>query len=489
MNRDFTNRSFESFCSVIRQVQSEQWLGITDWIGDRYLDVKHWLGDLGLYDKMADLDKYHKEVLDKENTSIAQLREIFENVSSVDTRYTGSTGLDFGFVNDVLHQYSQYAMKLASVAVSVHNSIQNGGKLEDCFRPDIIAQIMSSVSTDLKTVLNEIQFTADSFGDISDTYKQDYVNRIEAEHPDYKQLMDQALSDPDLTDAERRDIKFLIYNGPEPYRSIYIEHMKDYKIEVRMTYVDSDGKTKTQGSYYSPPERRIYLKDSDETFAKNPRGPYATFFHESGHLIDDFEYGGGGGRSKTLEYKYNGKQLHDLVVEDTRAFINQYIDDEMSELSADQREQILRSLNLTDDAGFSYKGDAGALDKKLSGYRDKIIRYMNHDLAGETNEAASDVYGGVTNNALIGNYGHRPDSNTTPEQFNYWYQSGSATGLQEMELWAEFYSAQMTHDEAALASIRRHFPNAYEAMEKMANEMANTSNGLFGGGGGGGIRF
>ena len=157
----------------------------------------------------------------------------------------------------------------------------------------------------------------------------------------------------------------------------------------------------------------------------------------------------------------------------------------MSELSAEQREQLLRSLNLTDDAGFGYRGDDSALDKKLKGYRDRIVRYMHTDLEGEVNEAASDVYGGVTNNALVGSYGHWRD--------DYWYDSqGRRTNYQSLELWAEFYAAQMTHDEESLMSIRRHFPNAYQAMEEMAKEMAKGKINYFpgsGSGGGGGRSF
>ena len=90
----------------------------------------------------------------------------------------------------------------------------------------------------------------------------------------------------------------------------------------------------------------------------------------------------------------------------------------------------------------------------------------NIDLAGQENEAASDVYGGVTNNALLGTYGHRDK--------NYWYILGISTNSQTSELWAEFFAAQMTQDEVALESIKKHFPNAYDAMEAMARDMVES---------------
>ena len=131
----------------------------------------------------------------------------------------------------------------------------------------------------------------------------------------------------------------------------------------------------------------------------------------------------------------------------------------------------MRSLNLTDDAAYTYGGDEN-LDQVLKQYRGEIVRHMNYELAGEVNEAASDVYGGVTNNAIIGGYGHRKEPNEKGSDYQYWYSGRKPTNNQTSELWAEFFAAKMTHDENALVSIKEHFPNAYDAMEKMAQEMA-----------------
>ena len=45
---------------------------------------------------------------------------------------------------------------------------------------------------------------------------------------------------------------------------------------------------------------------------------------------------------------------------------------------------------------------------------------------------------------------------------------------QESELWAEFFAAKMTQDEAALKSIKSHFPQAYKAMEAIGVEKADV---------------
>ena len=93
---------------------------------------------------------------------------------------------------------------------------------------------------------------------------------------------------------------------------------------------------------------------------------------------------------------------------------------------------------------------------------------------GAVNEACSDVYGGVTNNLVIGSYGHRPKSSAADayDNYQYWYDSkGNQTFAQSRELWAEFYSYKATGNQAALDSLREHFPEAYKFLEEMAESM------------------
>ena len=92
MKREFTVDSLRELQSLISKIQRKQWCGVTDWFGDRYYDVKHWFGTVGVYDPMKDVEKYHEEVLDRENTSYDQLSQIFEDVSNVDEMYSRSGG-------------------------------------------------------------------------------------------------------------------------------------------------------------------------------------------------------------------------------------------------------------------------------------------------------------------------------------------------------------------------------------------------------------
>ena len=174
---------------------------------------------------------------------------------------------------------------------------------------------------------------------------------------------------------------------------------------------------------------------------------------------------------KSREYVYEGKSLNDWIADDVENYMSEYIGDTYPNLTDSQKQALMRSLNLTDDATYAYGGDDD-LSKVLKQYRKEIVSHMRKELAGEENEAASDVYGGITNNAIIGDYGHRKELNENGSDYNYWYSGGKPTNKQTSELWAEFFAAKMTHDEDALVSIKEHFPNAYDAMEKMAQEMA-----------------
>lgn len=468
MKRDFTQKNYEYFLSLLQQISDEQWCGISDWFGDGYLYVKHFLGDLGLYDKTSNMEKYHKELLDKKNTSAAKIRDIFEKVSATDSKYAGNGAARFGECLALLQNHHEYIQALTKIADGGYQVVANGGSFRSYIFSANVKNMMRSVSDRMEMIMLPLLFTADTFAELSGRYKSAYITSYENGHPEIKEKLDRVFSDPDFTASEIRDIKFLIYNAPEPYRSIYIEHIDDFQVVV-FDIGDKDG-DKNEGSLFDSFNNKIYLIDSDETFFNNARGPYNTFFHESGHAIDDFEKAFG---AKSTHYTYNGKSLNDWVADDVRNHMSGYIDDTYPHLTDSQKQAIMRSLNLTDDAAYAYGGDED-LDKVLKQYRREIVSHMSFELAGEENEAASDVYGGITNNAIIGSYGHTKEPNEKGWHFTYWYLFGKPTNNQTSELWAEFFAAKMTHDEDALVSIKEHFPNAYDAMEKMAQEMATN---------------
>ena len=283
MKRDFTEESYDAFCAMIRQINDDNWCGITDWLGDRCLDFKHWLADLGLIRYTNDMETYYRELLDRKNTSITAIKKVFEDISDLDTAFSNGQAGHFGYCKGQLEVYREYLATLTQITESGCAAVAEGGNLSDCFNPARIRQIMKQVSDKLDAHLVAILFTADSFSSVPETYKQEYIEVYEAHHPEQAQRIDSVLSDPDLTDQEKQDIKFLIYSAPEPYRSIYLQHIDKYKVVVfQPGSNDSDG---VSGSCYWSQTGKIYLTDGDDTFRENPRGPYNTFFHEGGHAL------------------------------------------------------------------------------------------------------------------------------------------------------------------------------------------------------------
>lgn len=462
MKRDFTIKNYEYFCKLSKDLQVSGWLSGFDTITDMYYDIKHLLCDLGLGDKMSDMDRYHREVIDKENTSIDTITAIFEKVSYVDKKYAKNSSGDFAKCYETAVAYKNFMVSLNQLSADACAACWDGGKLSDYFNKEKIENIMSDVETTLQGELEELMFTADTFGTVDNDYKDEYIKKYELENPKEVKHIDSIFKDKDFSEQDIRDIKFLIYNAPEPYKSIYLEHVKDYKVQL---YSNNEH----DGSFYTTVSNEIYIRDDSNTMRDNPRGPYNTFFHESGHAIDDFEKTCG---DLTGSYKYDGKMLNDIIEEDVRDYVSDYIDERWPNLSEDQKTQLMKSLNLSDDSSFRYGGERDSLPAALQSYRDTLVGEMYTDLKGPLNEAASDVFGGVTNNAIIGDYGHCKDPND--KKYNYWYNGTKPTGSQESELWAEFFAAKMTNDETALESIKKHFPTAYKAMEEMAWKMVNN---------------
>ncbi len=87
MKRDFTETSYRNLLSLVKQVEDDKWCDFTDWIGDRWTDFEAWIGDLDIRDYINNVNKYHKKVIDKNNTTAKDIDKIFENVNAVSRLY------------------------------------------------------------------------------------------------------------------------------------------------------------------------------------------------------------------------------------------------------------------------------------------------------------------------------------------------------------------------------------------------------------------
>lgn len=89
MKKDFTKTSEEHLVSIIKSVEPNNWFEkVGDWFGDIGLTISGWFGNLNINSYLNNIDEYHKKVLDKNNTTIKQLRKIFQTVRNDDTSYS-----------------------------------------------------------------------------------------------------------------------------------------------------------------------------------------------------------------------------------------------------------------------------------------------------------------------------------------------------------------------------------------------------------------
>ena len=106
----------------------------------------------------------------------------------------------------------------------------------------------------------------------------------------------------------------------------------------------------------------------------------------------------------------------------------------------------------------------------------KVAQFMYDELSQIPNSNASmvsDVYGGITNNKILGGMGH-PVQKTNPDGTvtSYWYdENGQTTYNQLTEGWAEYFSAKVTADELNIELNARYFPEAACRLEDLANEL------------------
>lgn len=91
MTRDFSDAAKEKLIQQIKAVTPEGIFSkIGDFFGDLWLNLQEKYGDLNIQSYANDVDAYHQKILDKNNTEIRQIEEIFAAVHEVDESASGT---------------------------------------------------------------------------------------------------------------------------------------------------------------------------------------------------------------------------------------------------------------------------------------------------------------------------------------------------------------------------------------------------------------
>lgn len=87
MRKDFTIEQRNRLIALINEINDEQWFGWTDCIGDMVYGFQEFIGVLDIDNYYNNVEQYHKRIMDKNDTTISQLKDIFEAVWGVDETY------------------------------------------------------------------------------------------------------------------------------------------------------------------------------------------------------------------------------------------------------------------------------------------------------------------------------------------------------------------------------------------------------------------
>jgi len=177
----------------------------------------------------------------------------------------------------------------------------------------------------------------------------------------------------------------------------------------------------------------------------NPRNPYTTFFHEMGHMIDN-----------TLPELIKGQN--------TNWWHNPYVSSGYSSYSEDFYN------NLITDVG-NYRNNYIYDTSKFS----SADAAISDELRGARKSEFSDLFGGATDNQVVGSYGHW-DSKVLWWTDSYWDFNDKTgkpaeNGQYNKEAFAHFTEISIMQDQQDIDDLQRYFPNAYTTYDQMISEM------------------
>lgn len=255
-----------------------------------------------------------------------------------------------------------------------------------------------------------------------------------------------------------------MYNAEEPYRSLAFRYIE--RLEIIPEEIDPD--KQEQRSYFTPNKNTItYVYEKDRT---NARGVYFTFFHELGHAID-YNYG----IDEQMEGHYTdynernentlAEHMHKDVENKIRAELNSELErPTYNDMNHDTKLVMINNITET----FIYDGPS---DDELTKDEERLYSIIQDNLSDElysdVHHNASDVYGGVTVNEIIGIWGH---SHRTGD---YWIDLETEERINEpnKEGFASYYGSVMIKNDNHIESVDEYLPLSKAHMDEILKQM------------------
>ncbi|WP_455717321.1 hypothetical protein [Anaerosporobacter sp.] len=288
-----------------------------------------------------------------------------------------------------------------------------------------------------------------------------------------------------------KNIKFIAYTAPEPYKSVFFEYAGDLDI-AEYNYPEKDSNGDSLSQHYSSDVKKLYLRFHGTVGEgkDDRRGAYAVFFHEVGHAIDDLITMDKENKflfwttSTDIKWTTNHKIFSDgLTVQQTAEndvreniskAVEEYAGNNGYNLSMSEINKIVTGL-------ISCNFQENSLNKSCKKIYNAVKSQYSIQFSQSSTEATiyngiSDVYGGFTDNKTRGSYGHST-KNTDGTSTYYWNsKNGEYTGKQSKELWAHVFARQMTNNTDSLQKMQEYFPESLKKIEEVSISLTEGNN-------------
>lgn len=347
--------------------------------------------------------------------------------------------------------------------------------------------LRAKCETELKKRLRNQNYV-DTNGKLNEIFpllkERDAIDAYEKKHPIYANRMDDFFdtdSDGLITEEDRIRMKYMVYEeADEDYREYFLKNSKYFAFVTTKYEGDSS-------SNFSSAAGGIRLNYYDD-FYNNKTGPYVTVMHELGHDADyycnDYLKSGNDsvGYTKTDTWEYKDALGNRTETKTIREIIQYDVFDNPNNTHSVYSVAIVL---LNNDTNGNYGGasveevievlkgesEYSNINNSSQSLYDDVTFKINNDLSNAVSnssggakmyEAVTDVTNGITQKQLYDKstyYRHSKE--------NYW---DPANQMEPKELFAEYFSYNMTGDQDKIAITRDYFPEATKAIDEMVGK-------------------
>ena len=217
--RDFTLGTKKKLLSYIEN-NDNGWSQIGDWFGDRWLDICSAFHGVQLQDDMSNVESYHREIIDKNNTSKEDIKNIFTKVYSIEDNYAA-----------LFRQNTKLLSSYQSIVT----------KLQDCIGDSNFATSFDRNAWQLKM--------ADDYTKLTQMHWEEIMNK----------------KPEDITDAEYQKVAYLLLTTKDP--KIIEEILNKCYVQDTAFPVNDEDPTNTTMWVKSPKLKKIYAAMQAMTLA------------------------------------------------------------------------------------------------------------------------------------------------------------------------------------------------------------------------------